>query len=579
MSICVGTVSSPLDTSQSPQHNLPPALSTRRHRRRLSHHHLVGLPTRPVSTAPYFHPHYPTHRPRPSTPNAEQDPVNGTSNQRTGGTGGPLSRSQSVRLCRDDKDSTAIRPLDILAPRPKKAGSRLGHGWQMLLASSTTSAQSIAGDEMATARIEGSPRQWNRSFQRPLSFCFGENLGEHGQEADQRMVSFQRELELARQARREAEAEAEAAGPVVVDLPKGLTKEPASPISPAGESEAVEELLGILSTAGSPVLMLGEHDIPTPPAPNTMAETEIRVAVPAVSPTFTAALQIAMTTASSCETNTALADPFEQIAQDTARMTAMTTTACAGTGSSETGEPLQCHRNKARKVPPLPIKVDVPALEATTVTTSHSSTAGPLMDGERDGAAVSSSATLSTDVNMVTEHASCETPFMTTVRPSLPVLSSLELQTPNGDIDPAAFGRSPIVRTTNPLPLDWSFATTPRVPKHPMVPFGSADVDDNDDSDLVSDLPTFKQQHDAEPTNATQMHAQAAMMAAAEAGFLNTVPVLQPPGRPGAPCNLIDPTMDDANGMPVGYQRPRSMSVSVASARPNCLKQLGVRPF
>ncbi|RKP22597.1 hypothetical protein SYNPS1DRAFT_31794 [Syncephalis pseudoplumigaleata] len=358
MPLCVSAAApSMLEQTQSPPLAQPTA-TLRRHRRRSSHHHLMNLPARPVSTSPYIQ-HgssaaaaaagYPTHRPRPVTPEDNEQPYNNMA--AAVGTfmedacQHPIPRSQSVRLCGEANGSAPpLRPLDILAPCPKKAGGHMGSGWQRWMAGFPPTSAS-------TAPHTDSPRHSGRMLARPLSFCFGEDLDLDGDldEANRRMASLQREFSgnHARQASVEAEAEAEALAPVVVDLSLSVSNEspilddlmrvssgpamaplpeqqPSSsaslqaahrpaiaipsdrekqahrgPISAAGESAAMAELMGIFSQpgggGGSPTSLVG-GELPAMPALMESDDTSEpwQVAIPATTSTQAALLEAAI---------------------------------------------------------------------------------------------------------------------------------------------------------------------------------------------------------------------------------------------------------------------------------------------
>ncbi|KAI8049856.1 hypothetical protein BDF22DRAFT_745730 [Syncephalis plumigaleata] len=694
MTLCVSAAApGMLEQTQSPPLAQPTA-TMRRHRRRSSHHLLMALPARPVSTSPYINnPPYPTHRPRPVTPEDNQQPfgnIGAVGSLIDDNDCNPIPRSQSVRLSRDADGGNAppLRPLDILAPCPKKAGGRVGSGWQRWMAAFPPTSTAAAP--------ETDSRQSGRMLARPLSFCFGEDLELDGDitEMNDRIASLQREFSNTRQARVEAEAEAEALAPVVVDLSLSASSEapllddlmrvsaapttaplpgqqPSSnvtyrpkitiptdrekqsnrgPISAAGESAAMAELMGIFSNpSGSPTSLVG-GELPIPPMPtlvesdNTTSATTagLQVAIPATTPTLTAILEAAIMggdsdTDNDSSSNSQYNSDYDHVNSNTSSNNTEQPTSWRTSGDFTNVENNSESTRKSRKLPPPRLSVNTSVADMSSNNSNNSSSLSATSVSSvtsLDQAIVattttSSVTTLSSDTVMTSDHQQLQQhnydeDINMLERGNTPTLiSSLTMLQPHLDdsINPGDIGRSPIVRTTNPVPLDWSFATTPRVPKHPIAPIGPTDVADDDDSDLVaaaaannhsiynnatlpatpsslsitttstsivtttattttttsssSNVPLSGQLTSETIVNGGVHHA---MAAAATANFLS----IAPPGRPSAPLNAATHAIPGADGSttgapPAGYQRPRSFSVSVASARTATLNRLGLR--
>ncbi|KAI9596297.1 hypothetical protein BDF19DRAFT_421833 [Syncephalis fuscata] len=641
MPLCVSAAPGMLEQTQSPPLAQPTA-TMRRHRRRSSHHLLMSLPMRPVSTSPYIHPSYPTHRPRPVTPDDDQEAYTdmATVDSLMDDACGPILRSQSVRLNRETDGGAPLRPLDILAPCPKKAGGRIGSGWQRWMAAFPTTTTTTTN----SSTTETESRQTGRMLARPLSFCFGEDLDLDGDldEVGRRMASLQREFSNARQARVEAEAEAEALSPVVVDL--ALTASAQSsilddlmrvstpstapppqqqpsltstisalesanrpkvtipshqerrghrgPISAAGESAAMAELMGIFSNPGSsPTSSINEIPV-LPPLPSLaelddLQPTGLQVALPATTPALTAMLEAAImdgsdSSSSSCGSsiNNINDDTKMEMTQEPDQMIETTNNESF---TVEVDEPPR----KTRKIPPrLSVNTSITesndnsSISPLSVSSLSSAMSIDHVSPVMPGVALPLDAPTVIAPITATEMEDEDMLARATTPTAIPSLTMLQPHL-DDSVNPSDLGRSPIVRTTNPVPLDWSFVTTPRVPKS-MMPIGPTDVADDDDSDLIDHMGGEIYNTNAPQPLETIVDdddvGQTAAAAAATANFLN----MAPPGRPSAPLNAASHAIYGANtnsgGVPpAGYQRPRSFSVSVASARTATMNRLGLR--
>jgi hypothetical protein len=327
------------------------------------------------------------------------------------------------------------------------------------------------------------------------------------------------------------------------------------------------------------------------------------MAIPATTPTLTAILEAAIMggdsdTDNDSSSNSQYNSDYDHVNNNNNNNTEQTAS-WRTSGDFSNVENSEATR-KSRKIPP---RLNV---NTSVVDVSNSNNAGSLSAtsissvtsiDQALSTTISSAATLPSDTLMTSDNDGDRSMLERGNTPTL--ISSITMLQSNLDdnINPGDIGRSPIVRTTNPVPLDWSFATTPRVPKHSIAPIGPTDVADDDDSDLVvaansqkiynhatlaqqpsslsSNVPLSGQLPSETIVNDGVYHA---MAAAATANFLN----IAPPGRPSAPLNAATHAIHGANSSgtdvpPAGYQRPRSFSVSVASARTATLNRLGLR--